>query len=53
MYRDARIELYKRDKYYYILIDYKHIEEDWINHIDRIEVIETDRKYLLILLGKD
>jgi len=48
-YKSVYVELHRMDREYIVLIGYKMINENSWDWIDRVEVIETDRKYLLVV----
>jgi len=48
-YKSIQVELYKRDKEYLVLIDYDEFTKKSWDWIDRVEVVKTDRKYLLVV----
>jgi len=48
-YKSIYVELHKMDREYVVLIGYKMFTEDSTDWIDRVEVVKTDRKYLLVV----
>jgi len=47
-YKDIQAELHRRSGDYLVLIGYNMFSENSWGWIDRVEVVKTDRKYLLI-----
>jgi len=48
-YKNVYVELHRRNKEYLILISYGGIDRNSEDLVDRVEVVGTDRKYLLIV----
>jgi len=48
-YKSIYVELHKMDREYLVLISYKMINEKSWDWIDRVKIIKTDRKHLLIV----
>jgi len=49
-YKNIQAELHKMDREYLVLIGYNVFTENSTDWIDRVEVVETDRKYLLVVI---
>jgi len=49
-YKSIHVELYKMDREYLVLIGFNVFTENSTDWIDRVEVVKTDRKYLLVVV---
>jgi len=49
-YKDIHVELHRMDKEYLVLIGFNIFSEKSWGWIDRVEVVKTDRKYLLVVV---
>jgi len=49
-YKNIQVELHKMSKGYLVLIGYNVFTEKSGDRIDRVEVVKTDRKYLLVII---
>jgi len=49
-YKSIQAELYKMDREYIALIGYNELTENSTDWIDRVEVVKTNRKYLLVVV---
>jgi len=49
-YKSIQAELYKMDREYIALIGFNVFTEKSTDWIDRVEVVKTDRKYLLVVI---
>jgi len=49
-YKSIQVELYKMDREYIALIGFNVFTEKSGDWIDRVEVVKTNRKYLLVVI---
>jgi len=47
-YKNIHVELHRMDRDYLVLISYNMFTENSEDYIDKVEVVKTDRKYLLV-----